>query len=119
MYSIFWFVILFLNYILLFMLLQLSQLFPFGPLPSSASPLPQAVPTLLLMSMGNAYMFFGYSIPYAILSDVIFLSFFFNKFFGDSEFFLKDFIDLFSEKGEGREKEREISMCGCLSCGPH
>ena len=30
----------------------------------------------------------------------------------------KDFIYLFLEKGEGREKEREISICGCLSCGP-
>ena len=33
--------------------------------------------------------------------------------------FFRDFIYLFLERGEGREKEREISMCGCLSCGPH
>ena len=33
--------------------------------------------------------------------------------------FLKDFIYLFLERGEGGEKEREISMCGGLSCSPH
>ena len=33
--------------------------------------------------------------------------------------FFKDFIYLFLEKGEGREKERETSMCGCLSCTPN
>ena len=36
-----------------------------------------------------------------------------------SPFFKKDFIYLPLERGEGREKEREISMCGCLSHGPH
>ena len=34
-------------------------------------------------------------------------------------FFFKQLIYLFLERGEGRKKEREISMCGCLSCGPH
>ena len=33
----------------------------------------------------------------------------------DQAFFLKDFIYLFLETGEGREKDREISVCGCLS----
>ena len=28
--------------------------------------------------------------------------------------FLKDFIYLFLERGEGRERGREISRCGCL-----
>ena len=38
------------------------------------------------------------------------ISFFYLKFF------FKDFIYLFSERGEGREKRgRETSMCGCLS----
>ena len=32
--------------------------------------------------------------------------------------FFKDFIYLFLERGEGREKERETSMCGCLSHAP-
>ena len=32
--------------------------------------------------------------------------------------FKKDFIYLFLERGEGREKERDTSMCGCLSCAP-
>ena len=32
--------------------------------------------------------------------------------------FFKDFIYLFLERVEGREKGRETSMCGCLSCGP-
>ena len=37
-----------------------------------------------------------------------------------SLFLFKDFIYLFLEKGEGREKERErnINVC-CLLCGPH
>ena len=48
-----------LNYILLFMLLQLSQFFPFVPL-HPAPLLPQAIPTPLSMSMGPAYMFFHY-----------------------------------------------------------
>ena len=43
------------------------------------------------------------------------LGYFQTKFF----FFFFNFIHLFSERGEEREKEREISMCGCLSCGPH
>ena len=36
------------------------------------------------------------------------------------QYFLKDFIYLFLEKGEGREKEggRETSVCGCLSHAP-
>ena len=32
--------------------------------------------------------------------------------------FLKDFIYLFLERGEGRERERETSMCGCLLFTP-
>ena len=34
--------------------------------------------------------------------------------------FFKDFIYLFLEKGEGKEKEREsnINVAGCLSCAP-
>ena len=41
---------------------------------------------------------------------------FYHRHFGEEKysFFFKDFIHLFSERGEGREKEREISMCGCL-----
>ena len=46
-----------------------------------------------------------------------------QRFFLKSNFFLNNsFIYLFIhflERGEGREKETEISMCGCLSCGPH
>ena len=35
-------------------------------------------------------------------------------------FFLKKiFFYLFLERGEGKEKERETSMCGCLSSAPH
>ena len=33
--------------------------------------------------------------------------------------FLKDFIYLFLERGEGRERGRETSMCGCLSRAPY
>ena len=33
--------------------------------------------------------------------------------------FFKDFIYLFLERGEGKEKERETSMCGCLSNAPY
>ena len=33
--------------------------------------------------------------------------------------FLKDFIYLFLWRGEGRERGRETSMCGCLSCAPY
>ena len=50
------------------MLLDLSQFFPFAPL--HPVPLfPQAIPTLLFMSMGHAYtgMFFGSCISYAVL----------------------------------------------------
>ena len=32
--------------------------------------------------------------------------------------YLKYFICLFLERGEGREKEKETLMCGCLSCAP-
>ena len=35
-----------------------------------------------------------------------------------SFFFIKDFIYLFLDRGEGREKERETSMCGSLSRAP-
>ena len=52
----------FFNYISLFMLQQLPQFSPFIPL-HPASPLPQAIPPPLSMSMGHACMFFGYSIP--------------------------------------------------------
>ena len=31
----------------------------------------------------------------------------------------KDFIYLFLKAGEGREKGRETSMCGCLFCAPY
>ena len=34
-------------------------------------------------------------------------------------FSCQDFIYLVLERGEGREKGRETSMCGCLSCGPY
>ena len=34
-------------------------------------------------------------------------------------FIFKDFIYLFLERGEGREKERETSMCGCHLCAPY
>ena len=60
-----------LNYILLIMLLQLSQLLLFCPPPPSTphslrqSP-HQAIPTPLFMSMGHEYRFFGYSIPYTV-----------------------------------------------------
>ena len=57
----------FLNYISLIMLLQLSQSSLFGPPPPHTPHLPQAVPTSLFMSMGHAYKFFGYSISYAAL----------------------------------------------------
>ena len=33
--------------------------------------------------------------------------------------FFKDFIYLFSERGEGRKRGRETSMCGCLSHAPY
>ena len=55
-----------LNYILLIMLLQLSQFFPCCP-PHIAPSTPQAIPTPLFMSMGHAYKFFGYSISYTVL----------------------------------------------------
>ena len=34
-------------------------------------------------------------------------------------FFFKDFIYLFLDRGEGKERGREISMCGCLSHAPY
>ena len=34
-------------------------------------------------------------------------------------FFFKDFIYLFLDRGEGKERGRETSMCGCLSCIPN
>ena len=40
---------------------------------------------------------------------------FFNFFFG--VYFFKDFIYLFLDRGEGKEKE--ASMCSCLSCVPY
>ena len=59
------------NYILLTMLLQLSQYF--SPLPTSTQhpQLSQAIPTPLFMSTGHVYMFFGYSISYAILYNTM------------------------------------------------
>ena len=36
-----------------------------------------------------------------------------------SFFFFEDFIYLFLERGEGKEKGRETSMCGCLSRAPY
>ena len=33
--------------------------------------------------------------------------------------FLKDFIYLFLDRGEGRERGKETSMCGCLSHTPY
>ena len=33
--------------------------------------------------------------------------------------FLKDFIYLFLERGEGKERGKETSMCGCLSHAPY
>ena len=53
----------FLKYILLIMLLQLSQFFS----PCSA-PYPPAVPTPFVMLMGCTYNFFGFCISYAILN---------------------------------------------------
>ena len=35
-----------------------------------------------------------------------------------SFFFFQDFVCLFLERGGGRKKGRETSMCGCLSCAP-
>ena len=55
------------NHILLIMLLQLSQFSPFALLPPSTTPLPQAIPTLLSVSIGHVYIFFAYSFPYAVL----------------------------------------------------
>ena len=53
------------NYILLIILLQLSQFFPLCPPPPSPTPTLQAIPTPLSMSMHDAYIFFGYSMSYA------------------------------------------------------
>ena len=33
--------------------------------------------------------------------------------------FKKDFTYIFLERGEGKERERETAMCGCLSCAPY
>ena len=33
--------------------------------------------------------------------------------------FFKDFIYLFIDRGEGKEKEREASKYGCFSCSPN
>ena len=48
------------------MLLQLSQYFLVCLL-TQYTQLPQANPTPLFMSVGNAYKFFGYSISYMVL----------------------------------------------------
>ena len=42
-----------------------------------------------------------------------------NCVFFNLKNFLKDFIYLFLERGEGKEKERDTSMCGCLSHAPY
>ena len=34
-------------------------------------------------------------------------------------YFLKDFINLFLDREEGRERGTETSMCGCLLHAPH
>ena len=34
-------------------------------------------------------------------------------------FSFKDFIYLFLERGEGKERGREVSVCGCLSRAPY
>ena len=60
------FLILLLNYILLIMLLQLSQFFPLC-LSTQHLPLPQAVPPALFMSIGHTYKLFGYCISYTVL----------------------------------------------------
>ena len=65
--SLFYFYCLKVKHFLLFMLLQLSQLPPFAPLPPACSPFPQSIPTLLFMSMGHAYVFFAYQ----VLNDII------------------------------------------------
>ena len=39
--------------------------------------------------------------------------------FNNHFFFLKNFIYLFLERGEGRETRRETLMCGCLSSTPY
>ena len=41
--------------------------FPPLLLSTQPSPLPHIIPTLLSMSMGHAYMFFGYCVLYAVL----------------------------------------------------
>ena len=53
----------------------------------------------------------AFSVRFCSSEIVFILSLFF--------YFLKDFI--YFQRGEWREKEREreLSMCGCLSCGPH
>ena len=63
------FILLFFFFIFLFLfLLQLSQFPPTLFSPSIwQPPLLQAIPTPLLMSMGHAYKFIGYSISYTVL----------------------------------------------------
>ena len=55
----------FLNYV--FLIITVAPISP--PLPPSTqhSPLPQAIPTPLFMSVGRACKFFGYSISYTVL----------------------------------------------------
>ena len=49
------------------MLLQLSWFSHLCPLSTQQPQLCQAIPPPLFMSMGHAYMFFGYSISYTVL----------------------------------------------------
>ena len=58
---------LFKNYILLIMLLQLSQFSPLCLPPSSIPHSLRQSPHHLFMSMGHTYKFFGYSISYTVL----------------------------------------------------
>ena len=55
-----------------------------------------------------------------------FITFFLIQFLSESFsfswknfLFKKYFIYLFLERGEGRERGRETSMCGCLLCAPY
>ena len=58
----------FLKYILLIVLLQLSQFFYPLYSPHHCTPLPQAFPLSQFMSLGRTYKFFGFSISYTILN---------------------------------------------------
>ena len=60
------FIYLFIYLNILIVLLQLSQFSPFV-LPPSIPHFPRAIRPPLFMSMGYAYKFLGYSIPYAVL----------------------------------------------------